>query len=319
VLLSGRWYQSKSTDGPWAWVSGSHLPKDFAHILPDHPKAAVLVSVRLLRIHTGISWAFRLGWHRGLRIRVRIFFGWVWFWRPGGYWWYHNPGFLGRVGHRGTENGFTTNVNVYNRWGGNAIVPRATPSAESARASARDTYAGRDGNVYERQGNGWRQRSNSAPAKSVQPSGDLLRQRQSRSLANCAKGSLGEAAFNPGRSASRAAPRIALQQVPTAPDTSAAPVYRERRPTRGETTRTASGVTYSVAGRGSGRVDFGTAAPSKLVTGPRNLYLSADENIVLAGSPRGFDLLVGIQSFARAASNATTGAQGCWAVRGHPS
>jgi hypothetical protein len=45
VLLAGRWYQSKSLDGPWIWVSGSKLPKDFARIPPDHPKASVLVSI----------------------------------------------------------------------------------------------------------------------------------------------------------------------------------------------------------------------------------------------------------------------------------
>ena len=45
VLLSGRWYQSKSLTGPWAWVPGSQLPPDFAKISPDSPKGAVLASV----------------------------------------------------------------------------------------------------------------------------------------------------------------------------------------------------------------------------------------------------------------------------------
>ena len=45
MLIAGRWYQSKSTSGPWASIAGSMLPKDFTKIPPEHPKAAVLVSV----------------------------------------------------------------------------------------------------------------------------------------------------------------------------------------------------------------------------------------------------------------------------------
>ena len=45
VLLSGRWYQSKSLTGPWTWVSASQIPSDFAQIPPDSPKGAVLASV----------------------------------------------------------------------------------------------------------------------------------------------------------------------------------------------------------------------------------------------------------------------------------
>jgi hypothetical protein len=45
VLLAGRWYQSKSFDGPWTWVSGTEVPKDFTRIPPDHPKASVLVFI----------------------------------------------------------------------------------------------------------------------------------------------------------------------------------------------------------------------------------------------------------------------------------
>ncbi len=45
VLIAGRWYQAKSLDGPWAYISGSMLPKDFTKIPPDHPKAVVLVSI----------------------------------------------------------------------------------------------------------------------------------------------------------------------------------------------------------------------------------------------------------------------------------
>ena len=45
VLISGRWFTSKSMDGPWAYISGDDLPSDFAKIPPDSSKANVLVSV----------------------------------------------------------------------------------------------------------------------------------------------------------------------------------------------------------------------------------------------------------------------------------
>lgn len=45
VLLSGRWFRSKSMKGPWEFVPGGNLPADFARIPPTHAKAGVLVSV----------------------------------------------------------------------------------------------------------------------------------------------------------------------------------------------------------------------------------------------------------------------------------
>jgi hypothetical protein len=45
VLLSGRWFTSKSLQGPWAFVASDKLPPSFAQIPPDSPKANVLVSV----------------------------------------------------------------------------------------------------------------------------------------------------------------------------------------------------------------------------------------------------------------------------------
>jgi hypothetical protein len=45
VLISGRWYRARSTDGPWSYVSGKALPADFAKIPESSPvenaKAAV--------------------------------------------------------------------------------------------------------------------------------------------------------------------------------------------------------------------------------------------------------------------------------------
>jgi hypothetical protein len=45
VLLSGRWFSSRSLDGPWNSVAGTDLPSDFLHIPLSHPKADVLASV----------------------------------------------------------------------------------------------------------------------------------------------------------------------------------------------------------------------------------------------------------------------------------
>jgi hypothetical protein len=45
VLLAGRWYTAKSLDGPWSWMAGQKLPRDFSRIPPDSPKSAALASV----------------------------------------------------------------------------------------------------------------------------------------------------------------------------------------------------------------------------------------------------------------------------------
>ncbi|WP_228012095.1 hypothetical protein [Flavobacterium hungaricum] len=44
VLLSGRWFGSKSLEGPWSYA-GNNLPADFAKIPKDSPRASVLASV----------------------------------------------------------------------------------------------------------------------------------------------------------------------------------------------------------------------------------------------------------------------------------
>ncbi len=38
VLISGRWFRAASLDGPWEFVPGGALPKDFANIPDDSPK-----------------------------------------------------------------------------------------------------------------------------------------------------------------------------------------------------------------------------------------------------------------------------------------
>jgi hypothetical protein len=344
VLLSGRWYQAKSTDGPWTWISGSQLPKDFTRIPPDHPKAAVLVSIpgteqakeaiianqipqtatirrseaklavtydgppqfqpmegtsmeyaintsfdvihagRYYAVRDGVwfvadaplgPWAvadfipaeiytippsnplyhdrfvtvydstpdfvycgytpgylgayvwddtvvFGTGWWYPGWIGPGFWFGWPWtwgfgfdfgyfgggwFWRPNGYWWYHNPGFGGRVysdhwnphWSPGDREGIHNNVNAYNRWGGNAVMSHAAVgAAASSRAGLRDIYAGRDGNVYERRNNTWTQRGNAGAPRRVQPTPDLQREQRSRSFGQIREGEFGGGGFSRG-------------------------------------------------------------------------------------------------------------------------
>ena len=45
ILISGRWYKAPSLDGPWRFVPGSHLPRDFANIPDNSPKENVKASV----------------------------------------------------------------------------------------------------------------------------------------------------------------------------------------------------------------------------------------------------------------------------------
>jgi hypothetical protein len=45
VLLSGRWYRSRSLQGPWEFVPADKLPAPFATISPSSPKGHVLASV----------------------------------------------------------------------------------------------------------------------------------------------------------------------------------------------------------------------------------------------------------------------------------
>jgi hypothetical protein len=45
VLVSGRWFRSKSTGGPWTFVAANALPADFAQIPADNLASTVLASV----------------------------------------------------------------------------------------------------------------------------------------------------------------------------------------------------------------------------------------------------------------------------------
>jgi hypothetical protein len=45
VLLSGRWFEARSLDGPWRFIAANQLPPDFARISRASPKANVLSSI----------------------------------------------------------------------------------------------------------------------------------------------------------------------------------------------------------------------------------------------------------------------------------
>ncbi|MGI8744548.1 MAG: hypothetical protein ACR2NN_18640 [Bryobacteraceae bacterium] len=63
-------------------------------------------------------------------------------------------------------------------------------------------------------------------------------------------------------------------------------------------TQTATGVTYSLA-QAPGSITFpssGGAADTQLISGAKTLFVSADGNLLLGGSPNGFDILIGIRA-----------------------
>jgi uncharacterized protein (TIGR03437 family) len=73
-----------------------------------------------------------------------------------------------------------------------------------------------------------------------------------------------------------------------------------------DTTQNLSGVLYDITNPdGSGTLTFPTAAAplSALVSGEKTFYISADGNLILAGDPAGFDLIVGIRANSGAAAN----------------
>ena len=73
--------------------------------------------------------------------------------------------------------------------------------------------------------------------------------------------------------------------------------------------QTVFGVTYTLSGNGSGTINFGPAANTQLVSGIKTLYLSADGNIILGGSPTGYDMLVGIRALSSTGSDATANSE----------
>ena len=45
VLIAGQWFRAWTTDGPWEFVPGGELPKDFSTIPDSSPKANVKASI----------------------------------------------------------------------------------------------------------------------------------------------------------------------------------------------------------------------------------------------------------------------------------
>lgn len=71
------------------------------------------------------------------------------------------------------------------------------------------------------------------------------------------------------------------------------------------TTQTIPGATYTLTGEGSGAINLGAASSSQILSGSLNFYVSADGNIFLAGTPGGYDLIVGARAFSGPASNSS--------------
>ena len=69
-------------------------------------------------------------------------------------------------------------------------------------------------------------------------------------------------------------------------------------------TQTLSGVTYSLS-NGTGTITFPTSSTptTALVSGSKSFAVSTDGNVLVGGSPGGYDLIVGIKSLSGSASN----------------
>jgi uncharacterized protein (TIGR03437 family) len=66
-----------------------------------------------------------------------------------------------------------------------------------------------------------------------------------------------------------------------------------------------SGMPYTLAGEGSGTLSFGPVSSAQVLSGSMNFYLSADGNLFLAGTPGGYDLIVGMRSLTGVATAAS--------------
>ena len=71
------------------------------------------------------------------------------------------------------------------------------------------------------------------------------------------------------------------------------------------TTQVLSAVTYNIANsNGSGTINFPVLPSlSTLVSGQKTFFVSADGNILLGGSPDGFDVMLGVRGLSAAATN----------------
>ena len=75
------------------------------------------------------------------------------------------------------------------------------------------------------------------------------------------------------------------------------------------TTQQVTGATYSVPSSGAGTVSFGTASTSLLLSGGKNIYLSADGNVLIGGSTAAgsHDIMIGVKAIANPSASSWSG------------
>jgi hypothetical protein len=240
AVKDGVWFVSDTSTGPWAVAD--NIPAEIYSIPPSNPlyhdRFVYVYGYTPTDVYVGFTpgylgayvWddtvVFGTGWYYPGWIGLDWYgwpwtwgfgfeygyFGGGWFWRPNGFWWYHNGPFIDRVYTEhwnphwapGDAERMRNNVNVYNRWGGNTVAERSIrPAAVGARpassvAAKRDMYAGKDGKVYERQGNNTMEHSNASAPKKVQAPAYVRQQEQSRSFGASRMGDFGRSGISQG-------------------------------------------------------------------------------------------------------------------------
>jgi uncharacterized protein (TIGR03437 family) len=75
------------------------------------------------------------------------------------------------------------------------------------------------------------------------------------------------------------------------------------------TTQQVTGATYIVASDGTGTLSFGTASTSALLSGGKNVYLSADGNVLIGGSTAAgsHDMMIGVKALANPTASSWNG------------
>jgi uncharacterized protein (TIGR03437 family) len=75
------------------------------------------------------------------------------------------------------------------------------------------------------------------------------------------------------------------------------------------TTQQVTGATYSVVSDGTGTLSFGTASTSALLSGGKNVYVSADGNVLIGGSTTAgsHDIMIGVKALANPTASSWNG------------
>jgi uncharacterized protein (TIGR03437 family) len=75
------------------------------------------------------------------------------------------------------------------------------------------------------------------------------------------------------------------------------------------TTQQVTGASYSVASDGTGTLSFGTASTSALLSGGKNVYVSADGNVLIGGSTAAgsHDIMIGVKAVANPTASSWNG------------